>query len=189
MLLDFTQYIDVHRVNPSAEFPFIRLITSGMSDLLMSVPPEVDVPRYVELMITLPGDWKLDEESLKNEAWYWPMRLIKILALFPHKHGTWLGWGHTIPNGDPPKPYAHNTKLCGALIWPPVSSPDGFRTLTINSLKVIHFFAVVPLYEEEMNLKLRSGMKALLKKLGEAKISDIVNISRPNVAGKRFGFF
>jgi len=187
--LSDTVHIDVFRVNPRAEFPFFSLITSGMSDLPMSVPPEVDAPRYLELMITLPGDWKFDDKSLRDESWYWPVRLIKMLALLPHKHGTWLGWGHSIPNGDPPLPYAENTKLCCALIWPPVTSADGFRTLTISREKEIHFFAIVPLYKEEMDLKLRSGMNVLLNKLGQANVNDIVDLSRPNVARKRFGLF
>lgn len=184
-----TVHIDVNRVGPTDEFPVFRLVTSGMSDLPMSVPPKVDGPRFVELMITLPGDWKLDEDSLKNEAWYWPIRLIKKLALLPHKYGTWLGRGHTVPNGDPAEPYAHNTKFTGAIILPSVSVADSFHTLTINARKVIHFFAVAPLYEEEMNLKLRSGVNTLLNKLGKAKINEIVDISRSNVARKRFGFF
>ncbi|MFQ8729788.1 MAG: suppressor of fused domain protein [Enterocloster bolteae] len=24
---------------------------------------------------------------------YWPIRLIKYLARFPHEYSTWLGWG------------------------------------------------------------------------------------------------
>jgi len=49
--------------------------------------------------------------------------------------------GHTVPNGDPPEPYAPNTKLCGALIAPPV--------------------AVWPLHADEMELKLDKGLEAL----------------------------
>ena len=28
-----------------------------------------------ELAIALPADWKLDQESMKDEKWYWPIRL------------------------------------------------------------------------------------------------------------------
>lgn len=90
-----TVHIDVHFVNPTEEFPFCRLVTSGMSDLPMTAPENADVPKYVELMITLPGTWKIDQTSFKNESWYWPVRLLKDLARLPHKYNTWLGWGHT----------------------------------------------------------------------------------------------
>lgn len=184
-----TVYLNIHRVGPTAELPFFSLITSGMSDLPMSVPAEVDAPNHLELLITLPGNWKFDEESLKDEAWYWPIRLIKILARFPHKHNTWLGWGHTVPNGDPPRPYAQNTKLSGAIILSPIFVPDGFDSLAIDDRKVIHFFSIVPLYKEEMDLKMRSGVKTLLEKLVREDISGIVDISRPDIARKRFGLF
>jgi len=184
-----TVYLNIHRVGPTAELPFFTLITPGMSDLPMSVPAEIDAPKHLELLITLPGNWKFDEESLKDEAWYWPIRLLKILARFPHKHNTWLGWGHTVPNGDPPRPYAQNTKLSGAIILTPIFVPDGFDSLPIDERKVIHFFSFVILYKKEMDLKLRSGTKTLLEKLVRANISGSVDINRPNVARKRFGLF
>src|SRR4051812_32971873 len=66
-----TVHVDVHFVKPTEGFPFVRLVTSGMSVLPMSVPEGMDVPRYVELLVTLPGDWRLDQDSFKDEAWYW----------------------------------------------------------------------------------------------------------------------
>jgi hypothetical protein len=96
-------HIDVHIVEPNGENPFVRLVTSGMSDLPMHLPEGVEAPRFLELMVTLPTKWMLDKESLKDDNWYWPMRLIKELARFPHKYRTWLGFGHTLPHGDPPK--------------------------------------------------------------------------------------
>lgn len=183
-----TVHIDVHWVKPNDQFPFIRLITSGMSDLPMATPEGAGAPRYVELMISLPPDWKISEESFKDESWYWPVRLLKQLARLPHKYNTWLGFGHTIPNGDPPEPYAPNTSLCGSIVLPSVSVPDGFNTLSINADKEICFYSVVPLYEEEMNLKLRKGTDELLSLFGKKNINDIVNIKRINVTKKRFGF-
>jgi Suppressor of fused protein (SUFU) len=188
-IISDTVHIDVHVIQPTEEFPFWRLVTSGMSDLPMTTPENADVPQYIELMITLPGDWKIDQASFEDETWYWPVRLIKGLAQLPHKYNTWLGWGHTVPNGDPSEQYAGNTKLSGAIILPSITVPDDLHTLKIDDTKEIQFFAVVPLYEEEMNLKLRSGSDALLDKLGDAGVSDIVDPFRKNTARKRFGLF
>jgi hypothetical protein len=182
-------HIDVLHVGASAKRPFQTLVTSGMSDLPMTVPPDTQSPRYVELMLTLPATWHIDKDSFRNEVWYWPFRLLKELALLPHKHATWLGWGHTIPNGDPPRPYAPNTKLCGALVMPSLLVPRDFHTLQINQEKEIFFFAVYPLYAEEMELKMRSGLDALLERFDQAKIKDLIDIGRENVARKRFGLF
>lgn len=187
-ILSDTVHVDVHWVKPNENHPFVRLITSGMSDLPMNTPGRLDTPKHIELMVSLPPHWKIDEESFKDESWYWPVRLLKLLARLPHKHNTWLGFGHTIPNGDPSEPYAPNTALCGSIVLPPVSVPEGFHTLPISPEKEITFYSVVPLYAEEMNLKLRKGTNKLLNLFDKKNINDVVNIKRVDVAKKRFGF-
>jgi hypothetical protein len=184
-------HVDVHIVKPSAKFPYIRLVTSGMSDLPMNVPTELDVPKFLELMVTLPPDWKVDPESLKDEKWYWPVRLLKVLARFPHQYTTWLGYGHTIPNEDPPKPYAQNTRLCCALILPSPTVPEKFINLEVFPEKSIYFLAVLPLYADEMRLKLEKGGQVFLEKLVAAGITDLINPDRPAIVRpkKRFGIF
>jgi hypothetical protein len=188
-LISDTVHIDVHHVKPTKERPFHTLVTSGMSDLQMSVPKDVDSTRYMELMVTLPESWKIDDESFKDEKWYWPVRQLKFLARFPHKYETWLAWGHTIPNGDPAEPFADNTDLSGSIILPSVNVPDEFGSLEISNDKTIEFYSIVPLYEEEMNLKLNKGSDPLLDKFDRYGISDLIITDRKNVAKKRFGIF
>ena len=187
-ILSDTVHIDVHWVKPNEKFPFVRFVTSGMSDLAMNTPEGHDIPKYMELMISLPADWKIDEESFKDESWYWPVRLLKMLARLPHKHNTWLGFGHTVPNGDPAEPYSQNTALCGAIVLQSVSAPNGFHKLSINAEKEVTFMSVLPLYVEEMNLKLRKGTNELLALFDKKNINDIVSIKRVDVTKKRFGF-
>lgn len=174
-------HVDIHVVGPTGKFPFVRLITSGMSDLAMTVPDDISGHRYAELMITLPGDWQLDTRSFKNEIWYWPIRLLRGLALFTHQYKTWLGYGHSFENENPPISYATNTELCGALIITPISVPKEFHILR-SGLKEIAFFAVIPLYAEEMILKQTLGLEELLKRFDNENIIDIVNTRRKNVA-------
>lgn len=188
-LISDTVHLDVHHVKPTTERPFHTLVTSGMSDLPMSVPEDVNATKFMELMVTLPEYWQINNESFKDEKWYWPIRQLKFLARFPHKYQTWLGWGHTLPNGDPPKEFAENTLLSGVIILPSVNVPENFNSLTINEHKTIEFFSVVPLYAEEMNLKLNEGSDALLEKFDRFGISDIIITNRKNVAKKKFGIF
>jgi len=182
-------HIDVHFVKPTEDFPFVRLVTSGMSDLPMATPDDESIPKYVELLITLPGDWKLSQSDMEDERWYWPIRLIKSLARLPHQYQTWLGWGHTVPNGDPPAPYAENTKFCGAIVLPSVTVSEEFANLAIAGVKTITFYSVVPLYEAEMNLKLRSGTDELLKRFDKNSVTDVVDLARRDTATKRFGLW
>ncbi len=180
-LVSDTVHIDVHHVLPTPERPFHTLVTSGMSDLPMNVPGDVDSTRHMELMVMLPEHWQFGDAAFEDDAWYWPVRELKYLARFPHKYDTWFGWGHTIPNGDPAEPFAENTRLSGLLIVPPVSAPEEFHRLEIDQDKTIEFFSIVPLYEEEMNLKLAKGTSLLLERFDAHGVGDVVAIDRRNV--------
>jgi len=188
-IISDTVHIDVHHVAPTRERPYHTLITSGMSDLPMNVPAEAGSTKYMELMVTLPEDWEITEGSFQDEKWYWPVRELKFLARFPHKFDTWLGWGHTMPNGDPAEPFAENTLLNGVIILPSINVPAQFYKLKINDNKTIEFYSFLPLYKEEMDLKLQKGSDELLERFEKYGISDIVDIKRRNVAKKRFGIF
>ena len=78
-------HIDVHHVRSSWRRRFELLVTSGMSERPMSVPDESECP-YAELAILLPRAWPLNEEAFRNEDHYWPIRLLKFLARFPHEN-------------------------------------------------------------------------------------------------------
>ncbi|HEL4237499.1 TPA: suppressor of fused domain protein [Stenotrophomonas maltophilia] len=184
-------HIDVHVVPATEQFPYLRLVTSGMSDLPMTVPDEVDadVPRYMELMVTLPADWPISQDAFEDERNYWPVRLLKGLAQLPHEYDTWLGFGHTIPNGHPSEPYAPGVGFDGAIVLPPVTPPEDFAELALEDGKVISFMTIIPLYPEEMDLKLKKGAEALLDRFDAKNIQDVIEPGRVNVARKRFGLF
>ncbi|MDQ1091051.1 hypothetical protein QE400_000464 [Xanthomonas sacchari] len=187
-----TVHLDVHVVPATAEVPYLRLVTSGMSDLPMAVPEGVDVPRFprfMELLLTLPPDWPIAYEDFQDERHYWPVRLLKTLARLPHKYDTWLGYGHTVPNGRPAEPYAPGVGFDGVIVLPPVSTPEAFAELVVDADKTIVFMALVPLYPEEMALKLKQGAEALLDRFDAKGLQDVIDPARPNVARKRFGLF
>lgn len=184
-----TVHIDVHVVPATEDVPYLRLVTSGMSDLPMTLSAGVEAPQYMELMLTLPPDWPIRQQDWEDERNYWPIRLLKTLARLPHKHGTWLGFGHTVPNGDPAEPYAPGAGFDGAIVLPPVSAPEEFGHLAIDAEKTIVFMTIVPLYPEEMALKLDKGSDALLDRFDARGVGDIVEPGRVNAAKKRFGLF
>ncbi|SHL43217.1 suppressor of fused domain protein [Hymenobacter psychrotolerans] len=186
-------HLDVHFVEPSADFPFKLLVTSGMSDRPMTVPEGAEDWRYAELCILLPSTWEFpelgpdanhDEEEDINDQ-YWPIWWLKYLARFPHEYRTWLGSGHTIPNGEDAEPFAADTKLGCMLLLPSISLPEEFRELKISEEKTIYFYSLYAIYKEEMDLKMRKGVEALLDKFEEHGITDVVDLDRPNAAAKK----
>jgi hypothetical protein len=185
---DESSPISVQHVGPSDVRPVHTLVTLGMSARAMSVPASKDAPRYLELMVTLPEQWKLDAEAYNSEEWYWPVRLLHSLAHRPHDTGGWIGWGDTIPNGEPPRPYAKTTLLCGALIVPSLLVPTQFYELK-GAQHNVAFFSVVPLYREEMELANQNGTQALIERIVDRDVNDVIDPKRKNVARKRFGLF
>jgi len=174
-------HIDLLRNGPTDEFPFQTVMTCGMSERPMTTPPELPEWRYGELMLRLPPEWPMEKAAFEDESHYWPLRLLKQLARLPHEYDTWLGYGHTVPNGDPPEPYAPNTELSGAVLLPPVLGPDGFERVEAAG-RAINVFAVIPLYAGEMDLKLDEGSDELIDRLDAAEASELLDPRRPSVA-------
>ena len=184
-------HIDILYIKPSDRYPFNILVTSGVSDKPMTVPQGAEDHRFAELLILLPRDWPLEFENFKvlsetiDETAYWPIRWLKTIAMFPHSYDTWVGWGHTIPNGENAEPLADNTKLGCILLMPSISIPIDFYKLTTQDGKAIEFFCLYPLYKEEMEYKLKNGTDKLLDKFDKYGVKDLINSQRPNTCIKK----
>ena len=169
-------HVDICVVPPDGEREYYTLVTMGMGARRMQVPEELAKYRLerAELAIALPPDWRLDEESMKDERWYWPVRLLKVLARLPIQSDTWLGWGHTMDNQ---RPFAEDTKLCGAILGEPQNiRKEGFFC-HLPGGEEINFYQVIPLHREELEYKLEHNAEALLEKLEEADF--VVHPDRP----------
>ena len=169
-------HVDICVVPPDGEREYYTLVTMGMGARRMQVPEELAKYRLerAELAIALPPDWRLDEESMKDERWYWPVRLLKVLARLPIQSDTWLGWGHTMDNQ---RPFAEDTKLCGAILAEPQNiRKEGFFC-HLPGGEEINFYQVIPLHREELEYKLEHNAEALLEKLEEADF--VVHPDRP----------
>lgn len=168
-------HVDICVVPPSEERDYCTLVTMGMGAHRMNVPEELAEYKLerAELAIALPADWKLDQESMKDEKWYWPIRLLKSLARLPIASDTWLGFGHTMDNKEN---FAENTKLCAAILTGPQSTEEGGEVCTLPGGEEVNFYQVIPLYEDELDYKLEHDADALLDKM--AGISFVVNPTR-----------
>lgn len=174
-------HIDVHVVSPTVERPRWGLVTSGMSDLPMTVPKGLRELRYAELALTLPEWWKLDEGSLRDEKWYWPVRLLKTLARFPHAYQTWLGYGHSVPLGE--RGPQTGERFVGIMIAGDPHLPDGFTELQVGGDDVT-FLTPVPLTQAEMDFKLAHDADALCDRFDamfEIEGFELFDPARPEV--------
>ena len=157
-------HVDICVVPPSEERDYYTLVTMGMGAHRMNVPEELAEYKLerAELAIALPGNWKLKHEDLKNERWYWPIRLLKTLARLPIASDTWLGFGHTMDNEED---FAKGTKLCAAILTGPQDTEDGSEVCILPSGEEVNFYQVIPLYRDELEYKLAHDADALLGKM------------------------
>ena len=56
-------------------------------------------------------------------------------------------------------------------------------------MMTIHFYCLIPLYKEEIDLKNSKGLDALLDRFETSEVSDVINIHRKNSCPKKKGFF
>lgn len=172
-------HVDLCVVPPDGDRNFYTIVTMGMGARRMNVPPELAGHRLerAELAIALPEDWKLDQESLQDERWYWPLRLLKSLARLPGACDTWLGWGHTVDNQEP---YAPDTGLCAALLVGLQGALPGGDVCPLPDGDEINIYQVIPLHRAEMEYKQENGAEALLDHMDG--VSFVVQPGRPCAA-------
>lgn len=151
-------HIDIAIIPPAENRNYYTLCTMGVGAHRMNVPDqyryEYLLAERAELLIYLPADWDLAEDSLNDERNYWPIRLLKDFARMPIETDSWVAWGHSLSHPDS-EPFADNIPYNSALLLCP--QPDIYDriSLPLSTGKSVDFFQVFPLTSEEMEYKLR----------------------------------
>jgi suppressor of fused protein SUFU len=157
-LLPLIPHIDIYTFKRTlkrdgADQVVYSLVTGGMSDLEMTLPRRApkDVPRRVELIFYC--------SEPRGEY----ISTLRWVAHFPHNAKSWLGHGHTMPNGNPPEPFWGSTGLDTLLFMPPIIATDQNLASELKlEAEPVHFLWVVPLTTAECNFKLEKGFDAIL---------------------------
>jgi len=170
--------VTIQIIPPSMNKDFVALVTTGMSDEPMDYSDEERTFKHVELLLKLPSSWIVKEDNMKDQNHYWPLGWIRKVAHIPHLYEGWLEEGVILPNGEPPQPFASNTKLSCIMICRPKES--GLDNVHIRG-EDINIYTLVPIYEEERNLALEKGYEYLLERMSEKGISDVLDIHRINI--------
>jgi hypothetical protein len=188
-------HIDVHILAPAeksaepsesaednADEDFYVIYTTGMSDRPMNTPKEMpgaERPVLAELFMLLPSTWEPEKAldtvgNIPNEN-FWPISLIKSLARIPHDYKTWLGHGHTIPNGPHYEPFLEGSNMGGVVI---VSMDGNFSPIVTEEGHEINLYTVMPISKEETEFKLEFGMDALMGLFNKFSVPVVVDILR-----------
>ena len=174
-------HLDIIIIPPTEEQPYYKLVTMGAGAYKMEIPKEFRKFNiaHAEYVIFLPEDWKIDSSQ---EADYWPVRHLKVLARLPVMTNTWFAYGHTLQANEGGNPFASNTKFIGSMLKEARDQAGEPMTLKLSSGKTIRFYQVIPLYSEEMDYKLKHDADELIEKLALLPGFPVVDLTRENVA-------
>ncbi|MBA7664977.1 hypothetical protein ES703_73043 [subsurface metagenome] len=178
--------LKLHVIPPDNQRKYGVLITSGMSAYPMMAPSMTE-PIFVEMVMLLSPDWPLPLKSVERDDFYWPIEYLFKMPKYVHGNKQWFSIGHTYGNGDPPKPFAKNTDLCGFLFQFPFKElPPTFCELKIGH-KPVYFLQIMPIYREEMEYIIQNGTEEFNTQLLEQKIPEYLELQRVNVFAGRKG--
>jgi hypothetical protein len=185
--------IDLILFPPNDDRKDWTIVTAGMSDKRMTLPGSLSESerqslQFAELAISLPpnaysinSQGALSDDQIMSGPNAWVVGLLAILGHFPHDYGTWLGIGHSVPNGDPAEPYTSSVPFSGVVIAPVNRWPDAYQVMDTSDRQPVNFLSVVPVYAEEMDFLLDKGFDALFSELTNWGFNRMVDESRPNI--------
>lgn len=173
-------HIDICVIPPRKEHEYYTLVTMGMGAFKMPVPEddEYEDLKRAELLVNLPSDWHLDRESLKEEKWYWPIRLLKYMARSPLNNDLYFCWGSTMEFDDI-ESFDDSTKLCTAITLSPGVFGEPSYECRLPNGEVVNFYQAIPLYREELTYKIENSVDKLLQKCPD-EILEVINPVRLN---------
>lgn len=164
--------LDVAQINPTKEKPYYTIITLGMGEHKMYNQNNENFSSFVELMISLPPDWSLDDKN-----YTWAIDELMHLAYIPFTFYFSYEWGHLENNFEP---FSSNTKLSAVTLLYPEMKKENSGLLKLEN-RNLQFYQIVPLYDEEYTFALKNGMKNLLLLDVEKKISFVIDMNREKV--------
>lgn len=177
-------HIDVYIRKPNEKQNYYFIYTTGMSDLPMTLPEGYEDRedwKYAELYAFMPPTWNPGGEFQLStdipDSEYWIIHMLKYLARFPHEYETFLGAGHTIPNGPDYAPICDGTTMGGVVLS---QLGDALECVNTKDGKRINLLMLIPAYKEEIEYKLKYGMGELDKKFSENNMQLVIDIHRPN---------
>lgn len=156
------------------------VVSTDLSDAPM--PKTKPEWQWAEICALLPATWPLDAALWQNDLDFgWPMREVQRVVRFARETQTWLGFGHSIPNGNPPAPFAPSTQQCASFLIPPLELPEKFARLRLEDGEILNFWAIVPIYANELAVKVNQKAPTLIEKLSVKGVSDVIDPTREDV--------
>jgi hypothetical protein len=164
--------------------PVTVLMTDGLRHKTMVVPKS-GIPQHVELFFCLPSYWEINEHD--NPAMQWPLKWLEKLGKHLMENDTWYGPGHTFSNGDPSASFSTSMKPNHLILMEPIDLEE--HLAPISAEHTTYFLAVVPIYEQELDIKNAKGYTKFLRKFRAKNGCEVLDDFRENIFASRWRIF
>lgn len=162
-----------------ADSKFKLLVTNGLREFKQAVNSDNEDLERIELYFCLPEYFNLEQNS-------WPIEWLECIARVPQKNKTWFGHGDTIPAGNPPVEVDPQFKANHFILSRPIHLSE---TFSANRLGNYSFLAVIPIFQREVDYKLKNSHTMLFNLFEKKKITEELDLYREDVRKKRFKIF
>jgi len=156
---------------------FQILYTDGMHKYTQPVNEKCAEFERIELYFCLPSYWNLKDNN-------WPLLWLNKLAELPQKKSTWYGPGDTIPAGSPPEKLSPDFAANHFMLVQPIELEHELTT-NFNSELGVKFFGIIPLFQQELDYKIRNSATVLTSRLTKKTQTEKLDTFRTPVCRKR----
>ncbi|MEZ4936061.1 MAG: suppressor of fused domain protein [Crocinitomicaceae bacterium] len=156
--------------------------TEGLSNIKMKVPVGLEEKARVELMFLFSSDF--DHKNWEFKGMNVKLVLEKIARLILEKD-SWIGAGHTFPNVSKDATISIYTEMDHFMLIEPLVFKEEFANIK-NQEEEVTFLAIIPLYQKELDYKLKNGAYSLMRRLKKNAINELFEMKRPSVLKRKF---
>ncbi|MDO4526334.1 MAG: suppressor of fused domain protein, partial [Bacteroidales bacterium] len=145
-------HVDLAVIQPTDERPYYTVCTIGVGTYRMTMNNEDRVenhtPEYYEFLIHLPADWVvLPEEGYDKEENWWPIRLLKAVAVEPKLSNECFKFNEIVSY----KRSCETENPTSVYIDYPLPDPYYNTLFNTSTGRSVQFLQIIPLTEEEAN--------------------------------------
>lgn len=170
--------VDIVVIEPTGQKNYYILLTCGMGAVGMPLKRGQPHPEHMELVLCLPRDWQVKND---DERWSWPVDWLRQTARMPVLEGRSLALGDTIAKG---RPFSAYTSMCGVFLSEQLGEVC-IENKTFYNLPALLFYAMRPLYHQELAFVQQQGTEAFYRRMGQQgqQMTPYLQLGRENICG------
>ena len=162
------------------------LITSSFHVYQMSVPEKLNGFEFGQLYFCIPEYWDLTDPE--NPEIRWLFEWLNRITTYTINNNTWLGDGHTYNCTKYGKQLSTTIRQDHLFISNPIFLEDELTPVELED-KTIHFWALIPIFGDEMDYKQGKGTVKLKKKFLTKGVTEKLDEYRQTSLKTRWNFF